>query len=226
MTTVEPAGLNVRECRLYRFYVEHPLTGQEVLGYVGETIREPFERLLEHVRDQPWIDTVTRWERDPRVFGSKAEVLAAEAAAIAAERPLYNVLGNEGNPLRIPPPEAIRQRRQRDLEQGRPRWQHPDDRMMARGNVRTMAESRVSVPRRWSAPQVKCCLWSVTWALLTVVSWAGQRHYDLAGTWQQHLLSASLAALILLGWGLVGAPVNRRQWRKVRRRGWKRLLRW
>lgn len=145
-----PQTIDLRDCRLYRFWVEHPVTGEEVLGYVGETVRQPFDRLMEHVGDKPWMDTVTRWERDSRVFAGKRAVLDAEAAAIRDERPLYNVKGNERNDERIPPPLAIRQRRARDLERDKPRWVHPDDRDAVRP-VPTTAVRRVSGTRSWPA---------------------------------------------------------------------------
>ncbi len=206
MTAAMP---DLRTCRLYRFYVEHPLTGEEVLGYVGETIREPFERLMEHVQSQPWIDTVTRWEKDPRVFGSKVEVLAAEAAAIRDERPLYNVRGNEQNPDRIIPPDAIRQRRARDAQQGADRWVHPADR-----STTFMPERPVKVARKWTPPQVKLCLWSSSWGLTVLATLAALHHYDAPGSWQARLIFACLAAAILLGWSLAGAPVRKRPKRR------------
>jgi hypothetical protein len=201
---------DLRTCRLYRFYVEHPLTGEEVLGYVGETIREPFERLMEHVQSQPWIDTVTRWEKDPRVFASKRDVLKAEAAAIRAERPLYNVIGNEHNDDRIIPPDAIRQRRARDAQQVQPRWVHPNDRLAP-------AVRRVRAPSRRPAWQVKVALWTASW-LLVAVTFAGLciRHAE----WpiEADLSVGGGSALALLAWGVWRKPDTRAMWRRRWRR--------
>lgn len=115
---------DTRTCSLYRFWVLDPATGYttRVLGYVGETARIPFERLMEHVYAQPWADTIVGWEVDPTVYTGKAAVLAAEKAAVRRERPLYNVEWNMGNPDRIPPWKAERQARARGrtLPTGKP----------------------------------------------------------------------------------------------------------
>jgi hypothetical protein len=118
---------DLRDCRLYRFYVTHPTSGAVVLGYVGETVRVPLRRLMEHIESQPWSDTVVRWEVDSQVFAGKTAVLAAEDAAIKAERPLYNVEGNLANPVRVPPWVAQEQRKARDLARGvqSPSWDRP-----------------------------------------------------------------------------------------------------
>jgi hypothetical protein len=224
-----PAGLDVRDCRLYRFWVEHPVTGEEVLGYVGETVRQPFARLMEHVDSQPWMDTVTRWERDPVVYPGKLAVLEAEAAAIRIERPLYNVKGNLDNPERVPPPLAIRQRRARDAEHGKPRWVHPDDRGLSVSTpVRPVR--LVSVPRRWTAVRVKACLWSGVWVMTAVAISGALRQHGLFDNWLDRTLFGLAVAPVLLVWSLAGAPITARQWHKVkariRRRGWKSWMRW
>jgi hypothetical protein len=221
VTATMPADVDVRDCRLYRFYVEHPVTGEEVLGYIGETVRQPFERLLEHLATQPWFDTVVRWERDRRVFPGKRAVLAAEAAAIRAERPLYNVRENESNEDRIIPPVAIRQRRARDVERNRRRWVHPDDRATTSptrpAHVRT--ERRRTATRQWSPVQVKLALWSGAWVLTWLATWGALQHYGILPTWQGRALCGSVTALLLLAWSMAGAPGTKRQRRRVRRRG-------
>lgn len=125
MTSVLPTPTDTRDCHLYRFWVRHPLTGRRVLGYVGETVRQPFVRLMEHIGDQPWADTILGWEVDEVVYTGKAAVLEAEAAAIRAERPLYNYRENLDNPLRVEIWRAKEQRRARDDAGGRPRWVKP-----------------------------------------------------------------------------------------------------
>lgn len=221
MTHVEPTRLNVRDCHLYRFWVRHPVTGERVLGYVGETVRMPFERLMEHVYSQPWADTIVAWEVDDIAYPGKRAVLAAEAVAIRREKPLYNVEHNTGNPRRIIPPDAIRQRRARDAQQGRPRWVHPDDRA-----ARTVPERRVAATRTWRAWQVKAGLWSAAWVMTTAATLAGFQQFGVAGSWPVRTLCACLTGAGLLVWGLGGAPTTRRQWRRARRRGARRWLRW
>lgn len=90
-----PAVSLTREYRLYRFF-----DADGVLLYEGITGRVPFKRLMEHVCEKPWAPEMARWELDPRVWMSEAEVLAAEKAAIIAERPRYNVAHNGNNPVR------------------------------------------------------------------------------------------------------------------------------
>lgn len=113
MTATAQQYTDRRECALYRFWVRHPVTGKVVLGYIGETGRLPFVRLMEHVLAQPWADTIVRWEVDPTTYWGKPAVEAAEKTAIEQERPLYNVEHNMGNPDRIKPWEAVAQRQAR-----------------------------------------------------------------------------------------------------------------
>lgn len=120
MTATAQQYTDRRECALYRFWVRHPVTGKVVLGYIGETGRLPFVRLMEHVLAQPWADTIVRWEVDPTTYWGKPAVEAAEKTAIEQERPLYNVEHNMGNPDRIKPWEAVAQRQARE-----PGWQPP-----------------------------------------------------------------------------------------------------
>lgn len=223
MTATMPPLTDVRDCRLYRFWVEHPVTGEEVLGYIGETVRQPFERLMEHVDSQPWMDTVTRWEREPLVYAGKRQVLEAEAAAIRAERPLYNVRGNEQNRDRVIPPEAIRQRRARDAQRGRARWVHPADRAGFDQSTRLMPERRVSVPRKWTALQVKALVQSTIWVSATGIIWGVLGRLDLFDSWVQRLVFGVVAALALIVWSLAGAPLTSRQWKALRRRLRKRI---
>lgn len=211
MTATMPAVDDVRDCHLYRFWVRHPLTGRRVLGYIGETVRLPFQRLMEHVYDQPWADTIAGWEVEDVTYCGKAEVLAAEAAAIRAERPLYNVEHNLRNPLRITPPDAIRQRRARDAEKRAARWVHPNDR--AQGGVpaeppRAAPAARQPLP----AWQVKTYLWAASWALLasSMPGWLARR--GLSPVWWHNLLAAALVSAVLLGWGVWRKPDTWKLW--------------
>jgi len=168
--TAQPStsGVDRRDCALYRFWVRHPVTGKTVLGYVGETVRLPFVRLMEHIYDQPWADTIVRWEVESTVYPGKAAVLAAEKAAIERERPLYNIEWNMANPLRVKPWEAVAQRQARE-----PGWQPP-----GKG-------SRVPRPRRaataasapatdgwaweWTPQRIRATLWAAGWLLIAAV---------------------------------------------------------
>jgi hypothetical protein len=176
-----PSSVDLRDCRLYRFWVEHPVTGEEVLGYIGETVRQPVERMMEHLRDQPWFDTVTRWERDPQIFVGKPAVLEAERQAIRAEKPLYNVRENERNEERIPPPLAIRQRRARDAQRNAPRWVHPAD----RGDLPGPAPDRASPVRQrrssgWRPWQRRLVGWGSAWLGSTAAAYGSR---CCTGTW-------------------------------------------
>ncbi|MDT5030976.1 MAG: hypothetical protein QOC94_1147 [Actinoplanes sp.] len=91
----------LRDCHLYRFWVRYPLTGERVLGHVGETVRLPFERLLEHIYSQPWADTILAWEVDDVGYPGKEAVLEAERLAVERELPLYNYEPNLSNPHRV-----------------------------------------------------------------------------------------------------------------------------
>lgn len=235
MTATLPPHADVRDCRLYRIRVYHPddmmLPAHQrriVLGYLGETARQPAVRLIEHIMDQPWADTFVGYDIDPRVFAGKPAVLAAEEAAIKAERPLYNVEHNRANPDRIIPPVAIRQRRARDAAANAARWVHPADRGP---EVRRPASAKAAVvPRRWSARQRKACLWSLVWVLLTAGSWVWlARHGLLAATWWKRPLCACLIPGLLLAWVRTGCPAPTRwplrRWRRrlsprMRRRLW------
>jgi hypothetical protein len=117
---VQPVAVKVY--RLYRFY-----RADGVLLYVGQTGREPLARLIEHLYEQAWAHEIARWEVDPQVWHSEADVLAAELAAIRAEKPLRNWVGNEGNPDRAWMPKVAEYRHpgRRPAPVGRklsPRW--------------------------------------------------------------------------------------------------------
>lgn len=114
-----------RPCSLYRIYVLDPRTNYKTitLGYIGETARMPFTRFIEHLYEQPFGDTIVGHpEVDPRSFAGKDAVLAAEKAAVEAEKPLFNIEFNMGNSDRIRPWEAQEQRRRREAAKGNPRW--------------------------------------------------------------------------------------------------------
>jgi hypothetical protein len=232
MTATLPPHADVRDCRLYRFRVYHPddmgLPVDErriVIGYIGETLRQPAARLIEHLFDQPWADTIVGWDIDPRVFFGKPAVLEAERQAIRSEKPLYNVRENEANAGRIPPPQAIRQRRARDAAKANaPRWVHPDD---WDGQPRPAYDRASPVRQRrsggWRPWQRRLAGWGSVWLGSTVAAWIMAVHWHLGG-WKQAGTGAAVAASVLVVWVMCGAPVPVGRWqrraRKVRRRLW------
>jgi hypothetical protein len=217
VTATLPPHADVRDCRLYRFRVYHPddmyLPAERrrvVVGYIGETVRQPLARLLEHLYDQPWADTIVGWDVDPRIFPGKAAVLDAERAAVEAELPLYNVEWNRGNGHRVPPPVAIRQRRARDAARNAPRWVHPDDRASA---GRTVASTPVRKPRKAWRPWRKHLLSvTVVWLVLSVAGWAGLGYLGVLA--RDTVIADPVAALLVGVWGWFGFPWLGKRWRR------------
>ncbi len=224
-----PPHADVRDCKLYRFRCWHPddmtlpVTQRRILAraYIGETGRESFARLLEHIRDQPWGDTMAGWDVIGE-YGSKAEVLEAERKAILAEQPTYNVEWNGANEHRIPPPLAIRQRRSRDAANPhRPPWVHPDDRRGGRTAVRF--EPAAVESRPWPAWKKHLVGWPIAWLVTTVAGWiALVVKWDFAAAWYPLAGAASalpgLVLLVLLVWALLRDEKPKKRRRKQVRR--------
>lgn len=113
---------NIRRGYLYVFRGLHPVTGRACWVYAGQSRRMAGEiRRDEHMmgtgEDAPkvWSDTVTSWRvvvRFPPI--PKAVLDLAEILLIRTFSPLYNVDYNTGNPRRILPAVAARQRAERD----------------------------------------------------------------------------------------------------------------
>ena len=61
------------------------------LLYVGIS-NNPFARLRAHSREKPWIEEVSRWERE--YFVGRKAVREAELEAIRLEKPKYNIAYN------------------------------------------------------------------------------------------------------------------------------------
>lgn len=218
MTIVHPARGDVRECSLYRFWVRHPLTGQVVLGYIGETGRQPFERLLEHLATQPWFDTVVRWEVDERVFYGKAAVEAAEAAAIRAELPLYNYEYNLDNPQRIEIWRAKEQRWARDAQRGRRAWA-PAANSVAAAPARPRGKPAVKA-KPWSSRRKHLTGVGVAWLASMILGWTLRAYYaELTEQWWWGIPAAALTVTV---WVWSGCPVTKRgrreAWRRVKKR--------
>lgn len=89
MTAPAPAGPEVEisgePTALYRFY-----DTDDVLLYVGVT-NNPTQRFGQHAIDKAWWPQVAR--KTAVLYGSRDDALAAEAVAIVAESPVYNIAG-------------------------------------------------------------------------------------------------------------------------------------
>lgn len=221
MTTALPPQVDTRDCRLYRFWVEHPVTGERVLGYVGETVRQPLQRLIEHLYDQPWADTIIAWEVDDRVFAGKDAVLAAEKTAVEAERPLYNYEWNLGNPRRVEIWRAKQQRWARDDAAGRPRWVPPRQRVPGQAARRTelhrcdsSVRTYVVNRRNWEPWQIKTGLWLTSWVISTAVTWASLARMGWPQGWKTQVLCACLSVTVAMLYGLHHRPKRRRRRRR------------
>lgn len=161
-----------RECHLYEFEVRDPHTSYRTTtcGYIGESGRQPFDRLLEHLREKPWGDTIVGW-RIIETHGRKRSVLAAEATAVQARRPLYNIDLNGGNPRRIPPWVQVRQRAARDRAKGLPTPTTGATRPAARPLPRAGATGAWSPAKRRPRRRAKALPRLGVWAAITAVAW-------------------------------------------------------
>lgn len=210
--TAQPSapGVDRRDCALYRFWVRHPVTGLRVLGYIGETARLPFQRLMEHVYDQPWSDTIIGWEVDPITYTGKPAVLAAEKAAIERERPLYNYEFNLSNPNRI---EIWRARQQRQARE--PGWQPPVKGTRVPRPRPTPAATSVAGGWvwEWTPQRVTVALWSVAWLVVAVVVGWQAASGPVATGWDGLAYGVGVATTTV---GLL-IPAKRRRRRRSRR---------
>lgn len=224
MTATLPSTTDLRDCHLYRFWVRHPITGERVLGYVGETVRQPLQRLIEHLYEQPWADTIIAWEVDEVVYPGKDAVLAAEKFAVETELPSYNHEWNLNNPRRVEIWRAREQRWARDDAAGRVRWVKPvkqprgQSDMPARQSTPIVPERRV----KWSPVRVAAALWSISWAASSTVVWAVLARNAWLQSTMQRALCASIVCLVALLLSRWLTPQRRRRLAKA----WRKLRRW
>ena len=221
MTATFQPATDLRDCHLYRFWVRHPLTRVRVLGYVGETVRLPFERLMEHIYSQPWADTIIAWEVDDVVYPGKAAVLEAEKFAVETEFPLYNYEWNLANPNRVEIWRAKQQRWARDDQRNRPRWvdsasktqrsrasdARPRPRNANRGGRRKAAEL-------WTLAVVGL----TAWLLLALMTWHVTARLGVAGI-NQRIWWSLLTPVALGAYGHFLGPLT---WMKIK----KQIRRW
>lgn len=204
-----------RPCSLYRIYVLDPRTNYKTitLGYIGETGRMPFTRFIEHLYEQPFGDTIVGHpEVDPRRFDGKDAVVAAEKAAVEAERPLYNIEFNMGNADRIRPWEAQEQRRRREAAKGNPNW------VPGQKGTQTVLPLPVVQPTRLGRWWTRRRWWVVGLAVVWLVLFAGG-----IGLARKVLEGVDV---VYGGVGLASAPfvlVQGEIWRRRVRRWWRNL---
>ncbi len=195
-------AVTVKVFRLYRIFDD-----DGALIYVGET-DDTLRRWLEHLKKQPWSAEIADVRRDRRVFYSKADVQAAEKAAVEAERPRFNIEYNQRNRDRVDP----RTMRFPDGRLYRPDLYHRDgaesqgpshpsrrgvtgpssrSRRPAKPKAKPKARSRSMGHGEWRVARVVA-----TWlAVFVLCVWAGWDHGSLRDTGVAGLVFASLAAV-------------------------------
>lgn len=177
------------------------------LGYVGQTRQRLRSRDGQHREVQPFSDIIVG---DPFVVAegvwTDAELDAVEESVIRGgaavdgrqQRPRYNIEHNRGNPDRITPWVARRQRAARDEARGVPAWVPP--------------AAAVPASRGWWP----CRVWQL-WVLAWLAGWPGWSwllHGGGVPGWPAVGVGAAVSAG-LLGWGVRrGRPRRRRQRRR------------
>lgn len=142
---VQPPAVQV--WRLYRVW-----RADGTLLYIGVTGREPLARLIEHLYEQQWAHEVARWEVDPQPYYSEADVLAAEEAAIRAEKPLRNWIHNDGPHRQWQPKVGA--------------YRHPGRRQAA-----PRPASAPSLSPRWRRRRNWAAGLTLGWAAVTLLLW-------------------------------------------------------
>ena len=197
--------------------------------YVGKTRQRGRGRENQHRDKQPFADLIVG---SPRVLWegicTEDELDEMERRFIrdVEVRPRLNEKMNEDNPLMISKDDQRGQRWARDDAADRPRWQLPDRRDRSslldwpddRSPAQRMSDHPRKATRKWSPRQIKVGLWSSSWVLTLVATWAGHIHFGLPVTWARIGLSGSIMYVVLLGWSLAGNPLPRRWTGKARRR--------
>lgn len=178
----------IKRWGLYRF---RDRWGQ--LLYLGES-SAPHLRHDQHA-DKPWwpyyldLDGGS-WEVGPGRYRSRVAARVAERAAIRAERPLYNVEHNQGNPYRVVVPRRVR----------RPVvW-----------SARPARRSSWWQAARWSRRRIRLVTVALAWHALTGGLWA------VIGGRLPAAHGAELAAVVATG-VLITAARSKRHRRRRRR---------
>jgi hypothetical protein len=192
-----------RECRLYRFVGRDPWNRGigDVLLYLGESAREPFVRMLEHIYEQEFAPLIRGWYVDKRAFASKAEVLIAEEHAIRTEQPIYNYEHNLDNPWRID--TRGQRRRAPKVYRASPaaRWR----------------PTRPAAPRRrrsWRWLRSPAAFVVSVWLVLAGAGWWVTDHYLRLAAGADAVTGAAAAGMLLAGAaGLRAKRRHRWRWR-------------
>jgi hypothetical protein len=161
---------------VYGFPVRHGVTGAVVLGYVGKSRQESWEREAQHrtgKEEQPWSDLIVGGAFIiARGVWTDAELAAAEERAIrsgvmfdgAVRRPVHNDRYNRDNPDRVPLADAVAQRRERE-----PGWTPTVGRpQQAAGRRSGFALPTVGVLRVLVRSLRRVPAWAVVWLVLAV----------------------------------------------------------
>lgn len=201
--------------------------------YVGQTRQKGRARESQHRDDKPYEDLIVGSAHVlEQGMWTDEELDEREVYWIRRLCPRMNYEHNLDNPDRI---EIWRQKEQRwvrDDAAGRARWvpleqRQPSgllDQPMAFRSATASAVRRPNSPHSWSPRRIKACLWSSAWGMTAVVMSGYSSQLALFPTWPKNLLCGSVISAVLLVWSLAGAPLTRRQWRRLRRRGLRRWM--
>ncbi len=212
-------------CRLYRIMVWDPRTNytSKTLGYIGETLRLPIERLMEHIAGQWWADTFAGCEVDDTVYSGKVAVQAAERRAVEDEKPLYNDEFNRSNRHRIDAVQQRLQRQERDRKRGVPTVTPVKIRApkaAPRGAATAAPARRAKAPARPRQPEpaLEAPSWLgraagslLAWIVLAVAllwtraDWQGVEGARSAGIW---------SAAVVVGIAVLSRPKKRKRRRR------------
>lgn len=192
------------DCRLYWFKGRDPHERGigDVMLYIGETAREPFERMMEHVYTKGWKKDITSWGVYPEVYPNKAAVLRAEKAKVEAELPIYNDEWNRGNPWRIP-----------IYKQGSaPRLRQPfrePHRPKSAARQKSKRRTADPAPPRWLGGVVATV---IVWMVLAGVLWWTRADEWLG--WDGPKYGAMSSTAVVVGVWLLARPKRRRRGRR------------
>ena len=108
---VRPPWYVHKRAYVYVISVTHQDLGTyEPFGYIGQTVRDPYVRLAEHVEDKEWAGWIVGVNVLWTGTCTQAQLDEIERRAIVTYKPLYNIEHNMTNPRRIKPWEVKRRR--------------------------------------------------------------------------------------------------------------------
>jgi hypothetical protein len=191
------------DCNLYLIFTRDPWkrTTEVIVGYVGETARQPLDRLLEHIRKQwfardfrGFLVVMDPQTGEPKVFASKAEVWAEERRLVEEYEPPYNREYNGSNRWLVIDGVGVHF----DLPPNQPDW-WPDGSKAA--PVAVQPTPLGAFGRWWHSVR--------PWVIGAPVSWLGTTVLLLwaALTWTHMAVLAAMKGGALLAGVLVGGGV-------------------